>query len=129
MTETILGIALGAVMVGCATEESPEGPIETAEVVEDVEYYHACGNETLHLQDGRVFYPLLPEEQDDFDESPYSSSARPGPAGPLIAVAPPGPGDDAGTLTIYDDGMAYWESESGITAWLSDEEREYNWDC
>ena len=36
----------------------------------------------------------------------------------LAAVMPPGPGDDTGTLSIYSDGMALWEPDSGGEVWL-----------
>lgn len=103
--------------------------MEVTESHTDVEYYYACGNETLELPDGRTFYPLFPEEQEDFDESPYASSASSAWGGVLVGVAAPGPGDDTGALTIYEDGMAYWESDSGIEAWLTDEPQRYEWVC
>lgn len=103
--------------------QSPTGAT-VVEVLEDVEYYGACGNEVLHHGD-LVYYPLLPEEREDFDPEPYAM----GLGMVLPAVAPPGPGDDTGTLTIYADGYARFESDSGRETWLTEEERDYNWVC
>jgi hypothetical protein len=44
-------------------------------------------------------------------------------------VAPPGPGDDIGTLIVYSDGMARYESDSGTVEWLTTEVHTYNWVC
>lgn len=101
-----------------------------------MQFYPACGNETLALPDGRTFYQLEHQEEEQFDRSPYPepTSTAAGevnivPAG-LAAVAPPRPGDDSGTLTIYSDGMAHFRSDSGdFDTFLTPEERDYNWDC
>jgi hypothetical protein len=47
----------------------------------------------------------------------------------LAAVPPPGPGDDVGTLIVYADGMARYESDSGNVMWLTNVEPEYTWVC
>ena len=40
------------------------------------------------------------------------------------------PGDDTGTLTIYDDGTAYWVSDNGdLDTWLTTDEITYEWVC
>ncbi len=111
-------------MIGLISACAPDEPPEVDEVIEGVGYYYACENEVLTLPDGRVFYPI--HDEPDFDESEYSNALIGGGVG---LVAPPGPGDDRGTLTIYTDGVAHWESDSGIEAWLDDTEREFNWVC
>ena len=116
--------ALGLMgLVGLVAACAPDGPAEVDEVIEGVEYYYACPDEPLSLPDGRVFYPI--HDDPDFDESKYNALIGPG----IATVNPPGPGDDEGTLTIYTDGVAHWESDSGIEAWLDDNEREFNWVC
>lgn len=129
----LMGAALAAALTGCAEdgqepEATPSGPVPVAEVIRDHQYYYACGDEVLLLPDGRSFYPLVPANRTDIDETRYA-------AGwtiiddHLVAVAPPGPGDDTGTLTIYEDGIARWRSDSGIEAWLTEEPQEYAWEC
>lgn len=125
-TQLIAGA--GVVLLAACGEPAP-GSVETEEVIDDLEYYYACGNETLELEDGRTFYPLYPEEQEDFDDSPYESPGPSASGGWLVVVNPPGPGDDTGVLRVYEDGMAHWESESGIEAWLTDEPQRYDWVC
>lgn len=129
MTSRLLPALLGALLlaVGGCTDAEP-GSVDVVEVLEDQNYYYACGNEVLILPDGRTFYPLHPEDQSEFDASPYATAAAIA-AGHLSAVAPPGPGDDTGTVTIYADGMAHWASDSGHEAWLTEDELEYGWIC
>jgi hypothetical protein len=46
------------------------------------------------------------------------------------AVVAPGPGDDIGDVTVFADGLALFESDSGdLTTWLTREQRTYNWVC
>lgn len=136
MRRIVVAAVLVAAVAGCGGSIDPVAPgtgPAVVEVVEDVDYYYACGNEILELADGRRFYPLV--EQDSVDPDDYLSApveASEGlvlAAGLVLAVVEPGPGDDTGTLTIYDDGMAYFVSDSGIEAWLDDEERQYEWVC
>lgn len=140
-----LALALGAGLTGCGEDTGPTGegsqatasPTEespTAEpdpvvvaVYEEVEFYGACGNEPLtHEVDGEriSYYPLLMEEEGP-DVTRYGS----GMGVRFGAVAPPGPGDDVGTLTVYDDGYAHFVSDSGQEYWLHEEPRDYNWIC
>ncbi len=136
MRRIIMGVVLVAAAAGCGGSTDPLAPGTTpavVEVVEDVDYYYACGNEVLELADGRAFYPL--ERQDQVDPDDYlGAPVAEHPdlvlaAGLVLAVVAPGPGDDVGTLTIYDDGMAHYVSDSGIEAWLDTEVREYGWEC
>ena len=114
-------MALAGLVAGCGGVSSIGSTGEPAEVLEDVEYYYACGNEILELPDGRTFYPLVPQ-------SLGLGEVAAGAAGPrvVLAVVEPGPGDDTGTLTIYADGSADWESDSGIEARLTDEPQTYD---
>lgn len=132
---------------GSGSGNEPVGATTTAPSVgtvvaqhEDVEFYPACGNEVL-WHEGTKWYPLPRDDHERLDRdhevgataagTPHTSpvvvlaSAR-----PLPAVAEPGPGDDIGTVTVYDDGLARFESDSGdLVAWLTTEPRTYNWDC
>jgi hypothetical protein len=102
--------------------------IEIVAVHPDVEYYGACGNETVDV-DGTTYYPLLDDELDALDESLYPlEQVDPGQSG-LTRVVAPGPGDDVGTMIVYRDGIARFESQSGRVLWLTDQERTYNWVC
>ena len=50
--------------------------------------------------------------------------------GNVPAVVAPGPGDDIGDVTVFADGLALFESDSGdLTTWLTREQRTYNWVC
>ena len=115
-----------------STLPEPSGP-QVVTVLDDVDYYGACGNEILTTDEG-TFYPLSSDEVDalDVDEYPGKAAGDAEPAGLVAAprmVAPPGPGDDVGTLVIYSDGIARFESDSGTLRWLTDEPREYNFVC
>ena len=116
-----------------STLPEPAGP-QVVTVLDDVDYYGACGNEILTTDEG-TFYPLSSDEVDALDIDAYPDDESTGgtePAGLVAAprmVAPPGPGDDVGTLVIYSDGIARFESDSGAVRWLTDEPREYNFVC
>ena len=98
------------------------------EVRHGVGYYGACGNEVL-TGDDLTLYPLLPDELADLDAANYPIDAEELGLAPL-RVAEAGPGDDVGTLIIYEDGMAYFASDSGdFLIWLSDTPRTYPWEC
>jgi hypothetical protein len=106
------------------------GPVlvEIVNVFPDVEYYGACGNETVEVG-GTMYYPLLDDERNALDETLYPlESVDPGESG-LMRVVAPGPGDDVGTMIVYRDGIARFESQSGRVLWLTDQERTYDWVC
>jgi hypothetical protein len=108
--------------------EPPAAGVEIVTIVTDVDYYGACGNETVVVE-GTTWYPLLQDELEALDEGRYPLEvADPGQSG-LMRVVPPGPGDDVGTLIVYTDGIARFQSESGRIVWLTNEERTYNWVC
>lgn len=106
----------------------------------DVPYYPACGNEVLTWE-GEDYFPYNPADIDDFPD-PTAMETRASALGataplawvrmsvPLPSVVPPGPGDDVGTLVIYEGGHAFWESENGaLSTWLTTAELQYNWVC
>ncbi len=133
----MLVLALTVTVAACATEPpGQDQPVpgahssggggeepEAFAVHHDVEYYGACGNEVLRL--GReTYYPLL--EDEELDVIRYGS----GTGVHVSTVERPGPGDDIGTLTVYSDGYARFVSDSGTyDIWLTEQEREYTWEC
>jgi len=98
-------------------------------MTQGVEFYPACGNETLS-HDGTTWYQI---QRDDWDTP--SAHAAPAWGGKGIAmaaaiVAPPGLGDDVGTLYVYRGGRAFWRSDSGhLTAWLTVVPQTYGYVC
>ncbi|QDO88462.1 hypothetical protein FNH13_09010 [Ornithinimicrobium ciconiae] len=113
------------------------------QVYDDVVFYPACGNEVLGLS-GDTWYQLLPDEHRALREEPDDENSR-GPASPgtfttgrsyarpaqaskmtlthgiyVPAVVALGPGDDVGDVTVFADGLARFESESGdLITWLT----------
>ena len=99
----------------------------------------ACGNESLE-HDGVTWYQVqrsehteawaraaegnreaIPDDVGVQGFAPHGFGAR---------VAPPGPGDDVGTLVVWSDDVAWFVSENGqYTAWLVREEPTYGWEC
>lgn len=106
-------------------------------VYEDVAFYPACGNETLTF-DRQIWYQLNHYDGYDdeyaaiyqaFVDAEREPSPVVGPRG-FARVAPPGPGDDIGTLVIWADGVARWVSDSGgLDTWMVDDELTYDWVC
>lgn len=134
MRAILMGTVLVLVVAGCGSGTGPGSGsgTEVIETIEVVDYYYACGNEVLQLPDGRRFYPFV--EQGDVDEDAYlgafAQSAHPARlVAATLAVPEPDPGDDTGRLVIYEDGTARFVSDSGIEAWLTEEEQTYNWVC
>ncbi|WP_084125281.1 hypothetical protein [Demequina sp. NBRC 110054] len=134
----------GAVLAGCA--RSPDGgveygetldlgvPGEVIETVPAVAGYPACGNEPI-VYEGTTWYPFEPANLDEFPQIEAMVATGGGLGGgttrvALPAVVEPGVGDDVGTLTIYEGGLAFWISDSGgLETWLTDQELEYWWQC
>ena len=140
-----LGLASLLVLAACGDPESvePVGHVEVAAVYQRVEYYGACGNETLSV-DGTTYYPIHNEtypgsnddsQRPDTDRYPVVGEllgmvgSVVGSAGASPRVVPPGPGDDVGDLIVYVDGIARFESDSGWVIWLTDEQQTYGWEC
>ena len=123
-------LALVVTLTGCAGGKGPQVPGELTSTVEGVAFYPACGNEVL-VHEGVTWYPYMPQQPDNAGGGPDGGmgggNAR---LAPLPTVAAPGPGDDVGTLSFYDNGAAFWESDSGeIWTWLTTVPQTYNWVC
>jgi hypothetical protein len=137
----LLAIAAAATGVSCSSGDGGAGPlpstsepppttgsIEIVRSLEDFEYYGACGNETVRV--GRTkYFPVLPRHRDEIDEGRYPLNVDDSAPSGFMRVVPPGPGDDVGTMIVYSDGMARFESDSGRVIWLTDEKQTYNWVC
>ena len=139
VTAAVLVVGLGLAWSYFHVPSAPGAPSANRAVVI---YYPACGNEVLEY-DGTTWYPIQrPDWEapifDDPTESPTAtaSGASGGAGGHGLGtsrahvVAAPGPGDDRGTLVIYDNGVAYFMSDSGdIATWLTTAPQTYNWVC
>ena len=113
-------------------DAAPESmPVEIVDVVRQVQYYPGCQNEPVTI-DGTTWYPLAEWEFGDI-VAEIVAIPRQDPADAINGfaprVAPPGPGDDTGTLVVYFDGIARFESDSGTVVWLTLDEQTYNWVC
>ena len=143
------GLLLG--ISGCTAPGSLPGPVPGPDgrldlgspgaqiaTYDGVRFYPACGNETL-AHEGKVWFPFRPANPEDFPQRDASAASLPGLAGAsgpgtvsasVGMVIAPGPGDDVGTLTVYEGGFAYWISDSGdLDTWLTNTKIEYNWAC
>lgn len=145
---TAVAVAALSVGVTACSSDAPTGaggewgsPGEPQAVYANVTYYPACGNEVL-VFDGTSWYPIDVSQDSDFPAPrtfplPQADAKADASAlsdfvveRELTAVAPPGPGDDAGTLVMYEHGFAYWESDSGVIGrWLTSQQQEYNFVC
>lgn len=108
-------------------------PVPIVAVHDDVEYYIACADVPVTV-DGVLWYPVAEwgneRTAELFERITSVDRERPGgPVGFAPRVAPPGPGDDIGTLYVYADGVAWFESDSGLTIWLTQDEVTYTWVC
>lgn len=101
------------------------GQVEILAVHEGFEFYNPCGDAPLEVF-GATYYPVYREDVNEIDEARYPIEATPE---GLVRVAPPGPGDDVGTMVLYADGMARFESDSGMVTWFTDQELTYDWVC
>lgn len=98
-------------------------------VYEGVEFYPACGDEVLQHESG-TWYSIQPEYEDWWALATETLRQEVVQSGFAPRVAPPGPGDDVGTLTVWEDGIARFVSDSGdVSAWLTQEELTYTWVC
>jgi hypothetical protein len=150
-----VAVALAATLVGCASQgggplDGGAGPYDlgtpgaVVSTTPHLSYYPACGNEILTF-DGTRWYIFAPANSGDFPTAPLADTSAPatgalgvadgsrGPGGIAMGVhrvVAPGPGDDVGTLVIYKNNLAHWESDSGrLSRWLTTREMHYNWAC
>jgi hypothetical protein len=127
---------------------SPEAPatgtpsttsVDIAGVYESIEFYPACGNETLQ-HDGVTWYPIVHTGYDPMDadlqariDEVFAVNREDSPvagAHGFARVVAPGPGDDIGTLVVWSDGVARWVSDSReLDVWMVDDEITYTWVC
>lgn len=160
MVAAAVAFALGMLVgiSGCAALGGSPGPVpgpdgrmdlgipgDSMGTYDGVRFYPACGNETL-AHEGKVWFPFRPANPEDFPTAGAGADDAPamdrGPTGSGAASAPgtvsvsvgmviaPGPGDDLGTLTVYEGGFAYWVSDSGdLDTWLTNTKIEYLWVC
>lgn len=108
-------------------------PVPLQGVYEGVEFYPACGDERL-VHEGVTWYQVHEADYPEVwaavvaavrEEPPAADAVR-----GLVRVAPPGPGDDVGTLVVWFDGVARWVSDSGtLSTWMVDDELSYDWVC
>ena len=133
-------VALGAIVLAASAALAVNqfvAPAPSAYLSSEsgVAYYPACGSEPLD-HEGLTWYPIWRDawEGPSAQTAPSAQSA-PGSGGRGIATvamvaAPPGDGDDVGTLYVYPMGRAYWISESGdLDTWLTLVPRSYDWVC
>jgi len=127
----VLVIVAGLIVANLRLAPAPSG-YSSKEA--GVQYYPACGNETLE-HGGRTWFPIA---RDDWATPTAQAAAASGgrgfsvgvPIRGLAVVAAPGPGDDVGTFYLYAGGRAYWVSDSGtIDTWLTLLPQTYNWVC
>lgn len=120
---TIARVAVLSLTLALVACSAPSVPGDFIEAQAGVEYYPACGNEILQ-HEGVTWYPIdedwpgpIALESDGFGRS-------------VPRVAAPGEGDDIGTLWVYEDGFAYFRSNSGdLETWLTVREQTYDWVC
>lgn len=124
------------VVVDAFVETDDSRATEEASIVavhEGVPFYPACGDEQLEYAGMRWHQVQRSDYPDVYDRVVQAPREHP-PEGITVhgiaRVVAPGPGDDVGTLVVWSDGVAYFESDSGdLYAWLVDEELTYYWTC
>ena len=120
---TVAGLTL-AIAVFAMTQYVAPTPTGYASKTENVQFYPGCGDGPL--KQGRLtWYPISREDwptpnTDASGASALVSGGRGISATVPMVSAPPGPGDDVGTLYVYRDGIAYWRSDSGdLDRWFT----------
>jgi hypothetical protein len=113
--------------------------VAVVEVLDGVEAYPACGNEPFTYR-GVTWYPIAHVGFDPFDPrlkdrlERVLGVERNMPDTPRVSqfarVPAPAPGDDVGTLIVWEDGVGRWTSDSGaLDVWVTVEEVTYSWVC
>lgn len=105
--------------------------VSIVEVIDGYEYYNPCQNSEIEVNG--VTYYSVPDgfdaglgEYPEIDESRYPLPDEPQ---GFARIMPPGPGDDVGTMILYSDGIARYESDSGMVSWFTTDELTYSWVC
>ena len=111
MAASVLVLALFAV-----TQYVAPTPTGYASSWENVKFYPGCGAGSIS-QGSLTWYPISRPDwttpSAEFGAAAGGSGGRGIVADVPMVSAPPGPGDDVGTLYVYRDGIAYWRSDSG----------------
>jgi hypothetical protein len=113
------------------TTAAPDGDVTIVDVIKGFEFYNPCQNSTIDVK-GTAYYSVPEGSMADSGDFPDIDESRyPLPDEPqgFARVVPPGPGDDVGTMVVYSDGIARFESDSGLVSWFTDQEQTYNWVC
>ena len=135
-TSTAVGTTVLVLITSAACTNEPSGgpgtevvtQVGISETYDDFDYYGPCANEPLQIGD-TTFYPLLDDEIAALDRDRYAPAGSASDVTGMLRIAPPGPGDDIGTMTVYEDGVARFETDSGKEWWFNDQEHTYNWEC
>ena len=118
----LAAVALVIVLFGVTQYVAPT-PTGYASKTENVEFYPACGSGPITV--GKLtWYPISRQDWPTPDTHlgaafSHVSGGRGIAASVAMVSAPPGPGDDVGTLYVYRDGIAYWRSQSGLDNWFT----------
>ncbi len=146
MIAVILSLAFSSTFGACArsdpepigavrttTAQAPAESVEIVEVIDDVAYYPGCENEPVDVA-GTTWYPVSEwgNERTAALFAEITSVPRREPSvvrGYAPRIPEPGPGDDIGTLVVYADGIARYETESGRVQWLTTQTLTYDWAC
>ena len=135
----VVGIVAAFIVLGSiglwATQHIAPPPTGYSSVAESVRFYPACGAGPL-VYEGDTWHPI--SRPDWTTPSPKALGPRvvaaSGGRGVSTSVrtvsAPPGPGDDVGSLYVYPHGIAYWLSDSGgFDQWFTLVPHAYNKVC
>ena len=116
-------LAVVVVLFGVTQYVAPT-PMGYTSTTENVKFYPTCGDGPLK-QGSVTWYPIsredwpTPSAEVNGASAGVSGGRGIGAAVPMVS-APPGPGDDVGTLYVYRDGIAYWRSDSGdLDRWFT----------
>lgn len=132
-------LALAGCALSGAKSVDPQGtydfgtPGSVESTLTGVDYDPTCGNETLQ-GDGRTWFPFTPSNADEFPDPaleilPMIDGLRAAGTSGETGEASEAP-YDVGTLVIYENGLAYWVSDSrAYDTWLTNRELDFTWLC